>query len=121
MTTNEGTPEMPELDRDSCGWATGESASALEAHARDLTARLAKMQEILDIITTPNVSYFDMTPAEEIARLEARLQQAEAERERLRKALKNILKAEGADEHCISPECEICKFYAEARAELGGE
>lgn len=36
-----------------------------------LEAKIKGMQDLLDALTTPNVSYFDMTPAEEIARLEA--------------------------------------------------
>ena len=38
----------------------------------------AKQQDLLDALTTPNVSYFDMTPAEEIAQLEARLQEGQS-------------------------------------------
>ena len=65
-------------------------ARAMQAEAREREAveKLQKMQELLDILTTPNVSYFDMTPAEEIARLESALTAA-------RKALEKIAQAPG--------------------------
>ena len=38
--------------------------------------------------------------------------------ERMAQSLRNLLKSEGADEWCPAPECEICKFYQEAREAL---
>lgn len=70
----------------------------LQSKVEELEAIQAKQQDLLDALTAPNVSYFDMTPAEEIARLEARLQEGQSvlkrrceECDRYRAALESIL------------------------------
>ena len=50
-----------------------EELKSLRASNHAFSMQVEAQQKLLDALATPNVSYFDMTPAEEIARLESRV------------------------------------------------
>lgn len=56
-----------------------EELESLRASNHAFSMQVEAQQKLLDALTTPNVSYFDMTPAEEIAQLESKVKRLEAE------------------------------------------
>lgn len=91
------------------------------AHIEALEARVKRMQDLLDTLTTPNVSYFDMTPAEEIARLESRVAELEAREWELSEKADSRLNRIAELEHDLSETHSVLAGAIARGGELLGE